>query len=338
MIFDSDKILYHFDKLADWQSGKNPYPITVELDLTNVCNHKCPGCCGGFRGNEKLNYDVITRVITELINNNVRGIIFTGGGEPLLCPEFERILDFVKDRINIGLITNGSLLNKINNQLLLEVCDWIRISLDAGDIKTYKLTHGMNGNEFKNVYDNIKSLVNNKTDKHNCIIGLGYLTGKNTMSNSQLNNFIKIADELNVDYAQFRPYLTTGKNDLHDFTKINFKKYKSSRVKILYSEHKYNLIKNNDIKKKYDKCYGQQFATVICANGDVTVCCHSRGRQALTLGNINYRTFGEIWNSEKRKLIIDNLKLDWCPDLCRCDSFNNILFDLKKEKMHKEFL
>ena len=40
--FSSDKILKHIDRVNAWLKRENPRPITVELDMTNVCNHRCP--------------------------------------------------------------------------------------------------------------------------------------------------------------------------------------------------------------------------------------------------------------------------------------------------------
>lgn len=40
----SKKIFYHPEKILDYKNGKRPFPVTVEIDLTNNCNHKCSFC------------------------------------------------------------------------------------------------------------------------------------------------------------------------------------------------------------------------------------------------------------------------------------------------------
>ena len=41
----ANKVLHHPKKYSDWyQKGDTSGPITVKIDLTNVCNHSCPGC------------------------------------------------------------------------------------------------------------------------------------------------------------------------------------------------------------------------------------------------------------------------------------------------------
>ena len=46
--FSADKILKHLDRVNAWLQGHNQPPITVELDMTNFCNHKCPECSGWY--------------------------------------------------------------------------------------------------------------------------------------------------------------------------------------------------------------------------------------------------------------------------------------------------
>jgi MoaA/NifB/PqqE/SkfB family radical SAM enzyme len=340
MIFDSDKILFHVDKLNDWQQGKNPYPVTVEIDLTNNCNHKCPGCCGSMKNHKKLKLDTVKKVIDDIHGGGVRGIIFTGGGEPLLHKDFEEVVRYVSNKkIKLGLITNGGLLHKKDIDLILKSFAWVRVSLDASDSDMYKKTHGMDHTEYYQVLNNIANLVINKNkNNYDCVIGVGYLTGTITNDFEKIKMFVSKMDSIGPDYIQFRPYLTTGKEDYHEYTKLNISKLKADNTAILYSKHKYDCIDNFQIKRTYDKCYGQQFASTIQADGNVTICCHSRGVNNLVLGNVNDTSFFKIWTSDIRKNIIDNLKLDWCPDLCRCDSFNRILWNMKQNKLHKEFL
>src|SRR5688500_6963417 len=42
--FNPHKILNHFDRISAFVRGELVYPITVEIDPTNVCNHRCKWC------------------------------------------------------------------------------------------------------------------------------------------------------------------------------------------------------------------------------------------------------------------------------------------------------
>ena len=37
----SKKIFYHPGKVDDYKEGRRPFPVTLEVDLTNACNHRC---------------------------------------------------------------------------------------------------------------------------------------------------------------------------------------------------------------------------------------------------------------------------------------------------------
>lgn len=336
-IFTSNKIFHHLDQLNQWKNSQNVFPITIEIDATNICNNKCPGCCGGFDFDKSsLSLEEMKKIILEISELGGKGIIFTGGGDPLCNFDIVETVKFAKlQKLDIGLITNGSLIHKHSFSDLTNNCKWIRVSLDAGSFEMRQKTHGTN--DFEVVVENIKSLVNVKKD---CTIGLGYLTGKNTDSYEDMMDFVDLSISLEVDYAQFRPYLTTGKKDLTKFVFTDFDVFQSkstNKTVILTSQHKYNQMKKG-VLRNYDICYGHQFATVICANGDMTICCHTRGIPEMTIGSIKNNTIKEIWNSDLRKLVVNSIDVNKCPLYCRCDSFNEILFTLKKQIEHVNFL
>jgi MoaA/NifB/PqqE/SkfB family radical SAM enzyme len=343
--FTSDKILNHLDKVNDWLNGGNPFPVTLEIDLSNNCNHNCPACCSGFASDKsEMGKHTLERVITQASKGGVRGVIFTGGGEPLCSKHIERAVALAHDSsMSVGLITNGSLLHKKNIKLLTDCCDWIRISLDAGCERMHRYTHGVK-DEFNIILENIKTLALHAKGK-NCTIGTAYLTGKYTSNMSDMKAFITASDKCGIDYCQFRPYLSSGKKDLSSFTKIDFenlRQWAKSRgvlLDVLYSKHKYENMASGIAKtKNYDVCYGHQFASVICANGDMTVCCHTRGISRMTIGNVLTSSLNEIWNSKTRKRITNTIDVKNCPDLCRCNTFNEILYNIKRPKKHVNFL
>ena len=40
----SKKIFFHPGKVDDYKEGRRPFPVTLEVDLTNACNHRCSFC------------------------------------------------------------------------------------------------------------------------------------------------------------------------------------------------------------------------------------------------------------------------------------------------------
>lgn len=345
--FSPDKILKHLDRVNAWLEGKNPPPVTVELDMTNVCNHCCPQCSSWHLQNRNpcsLSLDLASNIIRQLAEIGVRGLTFTGGGEPLCHPHIEKFVKLAyKLGLDVGFITNGSLLNKETAKVLLECCTWLRISLDAASAKTFRKVHGMDGDMFNKVIDNIALLTNMKKRlESKTTIGVGYLTCHHTKN--EMRNIAILSKKLKVDYLQFRPLRIHNKGKFkYHLAGIVDRIYEclnesTDTYNVLYSKHLYEMIKSQNYRRNYKKCYGQQFSSVISADAKVYLCCNARGRNKYCLGDLRKDSFENIWNSEERKKIIENIDLKDCVPICRNDGINQILWDIKQPREHVNFL
>jgi len=345
--FSSDKILKHLDRVYEWLAGGNPSPITVELDMTNLCNHRCPECVSSYFQNsdkKSISKETAFRIIRELSDAKVRGLIFTGGGEPLCNAHTVDAVRLARERgLDVGFITNGALLTDRDAETLLECCSWIRISLDASNEEIFAKIHGMGGGEYKKVLENIRLLSGIKKKKGlGCTIGVGYLTCEDTVSG--MTEAAKICAGLGVDYLQFRPMQIHrgGRFDYH-WADVNGRieeslKYSHDGYKVLYSKHKYDMMKDPKFGRNYGKCYGCQFATVISASGKMYICCHLRGYDKYCIGDLNKNSFKDIWNSEQREKAAKNIDFKDCIPLCRDNTFNQILWNIKQPREHVNFL
>lgn len=345
--FSSDKILKHLDRVNEWIEGGNPPPITVELDMTNICNHRCPECVVNyFRVADKsaLSRRAAKDIVRQLAKNKIRGLIFTGGGEPLCNPCTLEIVELARSLgLDLGFITNGSLLNEKSAKTILDNCTWVRVSLDAASPGVFKLMHGVDGNEFNKVVKKIELLVDAKNKlKSECTIGVGFLTCDHSVSD--MVKAAILSRQLGVDYLQFRPMQIHrgGKFDYH-WTDVQNEiagclKYSNNGFQVLYSQHKYEMAHDERFGRHYHKCYGQQFATVIAADAKAYLCCHVRGYEKYCIGDLRKNTFEEIWNSEQRKSVVENVDFKDCIPLCRDNTFNQILWNIKQPREHVNFL
>lgn len=345
--FSSDKILKHLDRVNAWLKGENPAPITVELDMTNLCNHRCPECSGWYfqnRNSDFLSLDLASDIVRQIAKAGVRGLIFTGGGEPLCHPHIKEVVRLAYNLgLDVGFITNGSLINKETALVLLSCCRWLRVSLDAATAQTFKRIHGLDGEAFSKVIDNIKLLTRlKKTLRSQTTIGLGYLTSDFTKN--KMYDMALLGKKLGVDYLQFRP-LQIHNNGKFEYHKFDIEKEISKclkvscdRYKVLYSKHKYDMMRDKKYGRNYKKCYGHQFATVIAANARIYLCCHMRGYDKYCIGDLKKNTFEEIWNSKRRKTVINKIDFRDCIPLCRDNTFNQILWNIKQPREHVNFL
>lgn len=343
--FAGDKILKHLTKVVAWLHGANPLPITMEIDINNSCNHNCQACIGAFDGaphdTEKFSLREADIILPQL-NRQICGITFTGGGEPLLNPEAIKIIKLAGEMsFDIGLISNGEFLTEEKACDLLNSCVWIRISLDAASRELYAKRHGTREENFDKVLQNISNLIKiKKIIKSQCTIGIGYLTDIDSIINNDIEKAAELANWLGADYIQYRPlHINNIKEYLNQ--DVVYKKILQLAKKhsiVLFSAPKYENINERNFGRNYDLCYGHQFASVIGADKKMYLCCHMRANQRYCLGDLKKDTFFDIWNSDQRKKVIQNINFEDCIALCRCNPFNQILWAIKQPREHVNFL
>lgn len=339
--FAPDKIFAQKDRVAEWLKTGVSRPVTVELDMTNVCNQKCPHCFGYWpeRDQARICLDEAKAILAQLKDLGVRGVTFTGGGDPLVNAATPAAVEHARSLgLDIGFITNAQALTSATAEILVRSCVWIRVSIDAATPEVFRLTHGMGPVQFQKVLDNTRMLVERKKSLASPVtLGVGFLTAPKTRAD--VYAFARLGRELGVDYGQYRPLLRRqGEADLDysDATLLDEmlrakRDFETPSYRVLCSEHKYRLIAEGRLERGYRKCYGQNFAAVVSADRKMYVCCHMRGVAKYEIGDLSAADAKTVWDSPKRRQVADSVDFKDCPPLCRCDSFNGILAQLKDE-------
>lgn len=327
--------------MAEWLDTGRSRPVTVELDMTNVCNQKCPHCFGFYpeRDQARMCLAEAKATLDQLKEAGARGVTFTGGGDPLVNADTPAAVLHARSLgLDVGFITNAQKLPPETAEILVRSCVWIRVSIDAATPEVFRLTHGMAAPEFDKVLDNVRMLVRLKSEAGSKVtIGTGFITSPKTKAD--VYAFARLARDLGADYAQYRPMLRRHGEPEQDYSDAGMldemlrarADFETPSYRVLCSEHKYRLIASGELERPYKKCYGQEFAAVVGADRKMYVCCHMRGVPKYEIGDLNRNTVAEVWDSEKRKTIADGVDFKDCPPLCRCDSFNQILWELKDE-------
>ncbi len=333
----SEKILHHIDKVHNFMFADQTLVVT-ELDLTNRCNNNCPACVGVKENGAQLTWEEIQMIVKGLKNLGNRGIIVSGGGEPLLHPDFIRTLDLIKrSGMEIGLNSNGLALDREKAEAIAEYCTYFRISLDAGSPEMYKQTHGMPAESFYKILDNIKLMAEVKAQKNSPVsFTTGFLTGAETIQDMEA--FVRISKENGAGAAQFRPF-TGDSTDISGEYKRLKEKYEDANFKVLASLQKY--CKFEDIAPRtYNRCRGMFFSTVVTADAKMFACLHHRQDPDFLIGDMRGegKTLEEVWGSYKKWMVYEKIDVSLCPPFCRNDSFNGVLAELDKDVAHKEFM
>ena len=91
----SQKVALHPDRYYEIKQNKRPFPLTIEVDLTNHCNHRCSFCVWGEHistDKSSLDTDVINKCLADMRKLGAKAITFTGGGESMIHKDFHKIL------------------------------------------------------------------------------------------------------------------------------------------------------------------------------------------------------------------------------------------------------
>ena len=205
------KIYYYLDKVESLIDGKPEMPVTVEVDPSNRCQLDCEYCMfkvlrrkknnmGGEIENPDLPLDLYRHLLLDLKMIGVKSVTFTGGGEPLLNPDFNEMANLAYSHgFEIGLITNGMKLNEVER---LDRYKFIRVSLDAGTKEVYKKLK--RANAFDTVLENL--YLARKTTP---VLGISYVV--NETNKKDIKRAAALANKLEVNYIQFKPAWIDGK-------------------------------------------------------------------------------------------------------------------------------
>ena len=346
--FNPLKVLNHWQALNDIIKGKNPYPISCEIDPSNLCNHNCKWCINGkFRKSNKVSIpaDLMFRIIREMAENKVKSIAFTGGGEPFMNPATTDAIRLTKKlKMDVGIVSNGELLDPEKCKIIVDNCSYARISLDAATSKTHQIVH-MPANYQKDVFEiilnNIEKLVKIRNNmKKNITIGVGYLVS--IYNYQEIAKAARLLSNMGVDYMQIRPAFMPGKQlseEIRRKTEILIQEaidLSNRNFYVFPILHRFDEVVNLD--RPYDHCFGHGLVGVVAGNAKMYICCQLRGIEKFCIGDLRKESFSQIWKDRKRKEVIKKINLDRCPP-CRYNKYNELLYYLAgSDRPHKNFL
>lgn len=304
------------------------YPISVELSLTNRCNHACIWCSdAGLRqrlGGE-MTRDILFPLFQELKAGGVKGIVIEGGGEPTLHRDFEAVVgEANRLGLALGLITNGYLLPKVSRDHAFE---WIRVSLDASTREQYRHLKGVDG--FYRVITNLMTLAASQTTG---TLGVGYVVTNRNDDLGALEQLVLFLRKIGASYIHFRPVVDHP--ELVSHTRLDFlKKYETADFSVNISA----MNDNSEAGNGGLPCTAHSLSTVITAEGSVFLCGRLNMYESWEpVGNLHQQTFNQIWTSEERRRQVGLVsQADFCRHhcpQCRMTKYNRLLSDIEKIK------
>lgn len=352
-VFFKYKIITYPDILDNIIKDKDINPINLEINLTNVCNHRCIWCTYGYlhSNTDTLDKIDVKKVLDDAYKMGVKSITWTGGGEPLVHKDFLELIRYAaKYNFKQGLNTNGVLLTDAIIEELAKKFSYVRFSVDSGSSECTKKCHQTSEKDFEKIVKNIKKLCEAKRKyKSNIVIGYSFLIDESNIDD--MINATQIAKDAKVDYIQFKPIVNyyktnsqfSSKSDIWRKIEDNFEKIclmEDENFKIRILSHKFSNIKLQDenFGRKYDRCCGCDLLASIGANGSVDLCCAYKGIEEWSLGNIKNEGFIDIWRGDRRQKVKKNIDIKKCPPMCKADEINRLVDFIKKFDANKEFI
>lgn len=270
------------------RGNKNIFlPDIIIWEITDYCPLGCKHCYLPSKNKNIFSHNDIEKVFDIINKSGVYQVQLTGG-EPLLHPEIDYIIDFL---INQGIIISISSSGMIFSNNLLACLkklkkvngSFVRISLD-GNEDTHNFIR-QNSSSYKNALNFIKVLNENKIP---CQIGTTIVN----QTKQELEKLTLIAKKYGVCLLEFGLLTVQGnakKNQLNSFLKQNeltqFLKYLSTK----YSDKNF-MIKVPNEKKLLKNCGAGYKIIVVKANKNITICPTAE----FSMGNLDLQLFEKI--------------------------------------------
>lgn len=347
---DSTKIQFHPEwvtrwRNADtWEKAKKVIPLYWEITTSAACGHRCLFCSVDAIGYPAILMDskILMDRMREGQRLGVKSVMFAGTGEPLLHKEINRITESaVHCGLDAAFTTNGVLLDKLET---LHLCQWVKISLNAGSRENYAHIHQTKAKDWDKVWSNIRDASKRKG---NCTLGVQCVVLPD--NRKEMPELAAMARDAGADYLVLKPY-SVGTFQSHEPIRTNYRewdlelqlipeRYDSDGFKVIYRAE---AMKQESEKHHYDKCRATPSVwTYSMGNGDMFSCSAHLMNESFNIGNLYKQNFQEIWEGEGRRKnweMMRSFDIAQCRLNCRQNQTNIYLDQLVRGIPHQNFV
>ena len=318
MNITGDKMFSHIDRIA----GKHK-PITADIFLTNYCNNKCPYCTYGRwklpNETKAMTYEEFITYVEKLRQIGVEGFILTGGGEPTICPGFQKITGWLEEQgLHYGINTNF-------NKLVYFKPDYLKVSLDGYDEDSYERSRGVR--KYGKVIENIRAYAEwKKRNSPKTSLGVQWMA----VDVEGVYKFYEANKGLDVDYFSFRPLESTGGSYyMDDDRKVQAQEITAAIEALAEKDSRVILnFKWNMLAQQENNCTAQWAQIAVNEYGEVMYCCHKP-----------YQIVGHIMDDDiLEKKARANTNMSMCDIPCRMTAPNAFVAQTMKQRKDTYFI
>jgi len=352
-MMDGHKLLWHLDRVNQWQNGGKIAPLHIDLGITTGCNIACTYCYGVLQGRtgESKRFDMpeagLLRLLKDANEVGVRSIAFDGQGENTLNEALYPGLRFAKElHLDVGMATNGTSIREGAAKGMLSALTWMRFNISAASRESYRRIH--RADLFDTVLQNIRLCVGLKR-KFDLKTTLGMQMVLMRDNVADIVPLAVLGRQLGVDYLVIKPCSDDPEKRL-DSPAAEFPEQESLLKQAqTCSSDDYNVVVKwakftNLGHKDFSKCLGTRFLVNISGDGTVFPCGHffNIRKDDFQMGNVLETPFSEIiksdryWEVQRR---IENIDVNSeCETNCRHYYLSKFLWSLKNPPDHVNFI
>jgi MoaA/NifB/PqqE/SkfB family radical SAM enzyme len=305
------KLLRYYDRIQGILEGDFLPPIMADVDvISGSCNLDCEWCAQrksrqATKSITLMPLETMRKIGSFCRKWGIKSWRIAGNSEPTLNPDINYLFRSGQENgIDMGLITNGVLLDKIKD---LKFLTWIGISLDATTAKTWSRLKRSPEKNYYRIIDNIKRIRDDIPDLE---ISL---------------KFIKWSKKNHLGRKDFSPNSTipVEQNDNYDDAEKLEPLAKKLGVKYILREA---IPKNMTNEYKFEKCQATPLYATFGADHKFYLCCDVRDGYVLTddYTKNDWKELHDLWGSQKHKDIIASINPKRCK-FCSKEQLNSIM-------------
>ncbi|MBT1248604.1 MULTISPECIES: radical SAM protein [unclassified Thermosipho (in: thermotogales)] len=284
-------------------------PKIVEFELTTACNYACKHCyCNaGKKSKVELSIEQVKHVLDELKSAHVETVDLIGG-EPLVRPDIYEIIEYaVGIGLDVMLNTNASLASKEVVKKIKKIYPQLKvgISFDGSLPDIHEFIRGKG--TFDKTYKGFMNFVEAGFD----VTILHVINKKNYLYFEDMINFAK-RHGVSLYVDRFVP---VGRGQLYKKILTPNKK-EIEYVRHLIEKHKNSINFYVEENISGGVCSAGRTHASVLVDGTVVPCGHFRYDKEYYMGNLNEKSFEEIWKSYDPDILLNDCKA--CSMFKRC--------------------
>jgi MoaA/NifB/PqqE/SkfB family radical SAM enzyme len=314
--YSTMKAAWHLDRVEDLRKGSNTIPVSLQLILSDYCNHDCHFCAyrasagfsterfadaeGNKNPNRMMDADKAKEILKDASDAGVKSVIFTGGGEPTVHPKHLELFEYAWDLgLDCALNTNGVTFRK-DWERILPVFSYVRFSIDAGTADEYMRIRSCPKSHYERALGNMK-MLREEVDKSGtaCVVGAGYVVTPENYVNLH-EGVLRIRDS-GAHYVRLAAMQSTEDKSAYGRSWDVARDEARTCAELTTPEFTvYDLMDGvMGERPDYEFCGFQHFVTYIGANLEIYRCCYTAYTNLGLVGSLENQTLAEYLGTNR---------------------------------------